>query len=103
MKRIIRKLNELYTKYIECMLYVNWFNPLVTIYLNFRSFPLQQAIKFPVFVYGWPRLYSLYGWMRCENICKTGMIRLNMSNAGAPQYEKEMAINNWGGNIPWAM
>ena len=81
----------------EKLLFINWFNPLITIYLNFRSFPFHQAIKLPVFVYGWPRLFSLYGSMECVGKCKTGMIRFNRTNANMPSHTGcSSEINNWG-------
>lgn len=61
----------------EKLIYSNWFNPLLTLYLNFRSFPFHQARKFPIFVYGWPKMFSLYGKMVCVGPCMTGMIKLN--------------------------
>ena len=82
---------------IESIPYVNWFNPLITLYLNFRSFPFRQACKLPVFVYGWPKLFSLYGSMECIGKCKTGMVTFNATNAAAPSASGfATAINNWG-------
>lgn len=90
-------LGKLYVEKIERLPYVNWFNPLITIYLNFRSFPLRQAWKLPVFVYGWPKLFSLYGTMECLGKCKTGMITLNQTNCGMPNNPGvNTAIYNWG-------
>ena len=86
-----------YCKYIERLPYINWFNPLITLYLNFRSFPLHQAWRLPVFVYGWPRLFSLYGTMECVGKCKAGMIILNQTNCGMPNNPgTSTAINNGG-------
>lgn len=68
----------------ERLPYVNWFNPLVTLYLNFRSFPLRQAWKLPVIVYGWPKLFSLQGRMECVDKCQLGMVRLNRTNPDMP-------------------
>lgn len=97
MKKITARIGRGYVKYLERMLFVNWFNPLITVYLNFRSFPFNQAIKFPVFVFGWPKLFSLYGRMECVDKCKTGMVSLNSSNGGAPSAPLgATAINNWG-------
>jgi acetyltransferase-like isoleucine patch superfamily enzyme len=85
---------------MECVLsapFVNWFNPFLTLYLNFRSFPIKQAVKLPVFVYGWPKLFSLLGSMECKDVCKTGMVKLNQTNVGAPSNPgPNTAINNWG-------
>ena len=77
--------------------YINWFNPLMTLYVNFRSFPFRQAIRIPMFVYGWPKLFSLLGKMECKDICKTGMIKFNQTNIGAPSNPgSNTSINNWG-------
>ena len=96
-EKIRFKLGYFFVTYIESVPYKNWFNPLVTLYVNFRSFPLRQAVKFPLFVYGWPRLFSLYGNMECVGVCKTGMIKLNQINAGAPSNPGiSTALNNWG-------
>lgn len=69
---------------LEKFWFSNWFNPFATLYLNFRSFPLKQAIKMPVYVYGHPRLYCLSGKMRVIGKVKPGMIRLNFVKYGAP-------------------
>lgn len=96
-KKVFYRLGKFYSDWIESMPYRNWFNPLITFYLNFRSFPFSQAVKFPVFVYGWPKLFSLYGDMVCEGVCKTGMIKINQTNSGAPSNPGTgTAINNWG-------
>src|SRR5574344_765040 len=62
----------------------NWLNPIATIYVNFRSFPLKQALKLPLFVYGRPNLYYLTGRMRIDGIIKSGMIKFNYTCIGAP-------------------
>ena len=96
-KKIFSRLGRWYCLWIESMPYRNWFNPIVTIYLNFRSFPLKQAVKCPVFVYGWPKLFSLYGSMECVGTCKIGMIKFNQTNSGAPSNPgPNSAILNWG-------
>lgn len=70
---------------LEYLLSTNWFNPFLTLYFNLRSFPFRQAIYFPIFVYGHPRIYGLSGKMKIEgNKVKTGMIRFNMVMPGAP-------------------
>ena len=85
-KRCIELCRKIYSVYIARNLWVHWFNPLYTLYFNFVFFPFKQAIFFPVFVFGWPRLYSQFGTMKCmEGKCKTGMIKLNISIPGGPQ------------------
>lgn len=96
-KKINKIIGYAYVYAFEKGLHIHWFNPLITLYLNFRSFPFRQAIQFPVFVYGWPRLYSLYGSMECACKCKTGMIKLNRTNATMPCHTGcSTEINNWG-------
>lgn len=90
-------LGQFYVNYFERLPYINWFNPLITLYLNFRSFPLKQAWRLPVFVYGWPKLFSLHGTMECVGKCKTGMVIFNQTNVGIPNNPmSSTAINNWG-------
>lgn len=96
-KKIKKYIGTAYVYGFEKLIFVNWFNPLITLYLNFRSFPFSQAIKLPVFVYGWPRLFSLYGSMECVGTCKTGMIKINQTNTNMPSHTgKATEINNWG-------
>lgn len=70
--------------FIERMLFCNWFNPFATLWLNLRSFPINQALKFPVWCYGQPRFYGLSGTMRVEGHVMSGMIRFNQVKYGAP-------------------
>ena len=72
------------TYFFEAICFSNWFNPLLTLYLNFRSFPINQARRLPVFVYGWPKLFSLHGSMECRGMCERGMITLNKTNINMP-------------------
>jgi acetyltransferase-like isoleucine patch superfamily enzyme len=69
---------------LESLLCSNWFNPFATFWLNFRSFPLKQAFRFPVFVYGMPRLICLSGGMVIIGEIHCGMIALNKTRHGAP-------------------
>ena len=62
----------------------NWFNPLATLWLNFRSFPLGQALRLPVWCYGRPRIYGLSGHMVIEGKLRSGMVRLNKVIVAAP-------------------
>lgn len=95
--RIINKLRKAYSIYIIRKLWCHWFNPLYTFYFNFIFFPLRQAIKFPVFVYGRPKLFSQYGTMECVGKCKTGMVRLNVTIPGGPQFATgNTQLNIWG-------
>lgn len=97
LERVKYHIGKFYVEYVERIPYINWFNPFMTVYLNFRSFPLRQAWKFPVLVYGRPRIYSLYGRMECVDVCKPGMIKFNKTNVGMPCHSGgNSIINNWG-------
>ena len=70
--------------FIERCLFCNWFNPLATLWLNLRSFPFKQAVKFPIWCYGRPKFYGLSGQMIVEGEIWPGMIRFNQVKYGAP-------------------
>lgn len=95
--KLINKIRRAYSLKIVRIFWCHWFNPIYTLYFNFVFFPIRQAIKFPVFVYGWPKLFSQYGRMECIDKCKTGMVRLNVTIPGGPQYAAgNSQLNIWG-------
>ncbi len=98
LKEIIRILDARYgLGAIERTLASNWFNPLYTLYLNFRSFPFKQAIRIPVFVYGFPHFYCLSGIMIVDGKVSTGMIKFNQTKPGAPSnMAVKSELNNEG-------
>lgn len=51
-------------------------NILKTIYINFRTLPFEQAIKFPIFIYGKVKLYNLSGRIVINGKITCGMIKL---------------------------
>lgn len=67
------------------LIWENWFNPLYTLLFNFIFFPYRQAVRFPLWIYGWPRVYALNGRMECQGMCRPGMVRFNITNYGSPQ------------------
>lgn len=69
---------------LEMLLSSNWFNPLLTLWINLRSMPFTKAIRFPIFVYGRPKLYSTTGKVEIKGKLKTGMIKFNQTNAYRP-------------------
>lgn len=83
--KVIRKLHRIWSHDIPAGLNSNWFNPFATLYFNLVFFPFKQAIKFPMFVYGTPKLYCQMGNMVCEGMCHTGMIRFNSTIPFSPQ------------------
>lgn len=51
-----------------------------TIYFNFRTLPLSQAIKLPVFIYGRVRLYMLNGSIEFKDTpIKRGMVKIGIN------------------------
>lgn len=82
---------------IERFFASNWFNPFYTLYLNLRSFPLSQAVRFPIFVYGFPHFYCLSGRMFIDGKVVAGMIKFNRTIPGAPSnMAVSSEINNQG-------
>lgn len=65
---------------IEARMSQPWFNPLRTVYFNFRTLPFRQAIKFPVYIYGRVRFFMLNGRVRFENTpIKRGMVKIGIN------------------------
>lgn len=96
-RKLLHILRHRYSLYFVRNLWVHWFNPIYTLYINFIFFPFKQAVRFPVFVFGWPRLYAQMGSMECVGKCYPGMVRLNKSFAGGPQYASgNTELNLWG-------
>ena len=85
-RKLLSAARARFSLYILTPIFSHCFNPLYTLYFNFVFFPLRQAIKFPLFVYGWPKLFSQFGKMECQGACGTGMIKLNLSYSQGPQY-----------------
>lgn len=83
--KIVKKLDYRYgLGKLELLFACNWFNPFATLYLNLRSFPIKQAFRFPVFVFGHPKFYCLSGKMKVEGKISIGMIKFNKTLPGAP-------------------
>ena len=47
-----------------------------TLYVNFRTLPFKQAIKFPIYIYGRVKFYSLEGDIVIQGRITRGMIKL---------------------------
>lgn len=69
---------------LESLMFSNWLNPFATFWLNFRSFPLGQALRFPIWVYGRPKLRCLSGGMKIVGRIRPGMIVFNKVRKMAP-------------------
>lgn len=69
-----------------------------TIYLNFKSLPLSQAIKLPIFISHRVILASLKGKIvfDCDNV-KTGMVKIGFGYVGIfDRYRSRGIIENSG-------
>lgn len=85
LRKILRYIDKNYGfGKLEYLLATNWLNPFATIWVNFRSFPLKQALLLPFWVYGRPRFYGLSGSMKIKGHIRPGMIRFNHIQAGRP-------------------
>ncbi len=96
----VKKLRRYYTLYIERSIFYDKFNIFATIYLNFRLLSIKNAIKIPIFVYGHPKFWSLYGNVEFVNCkVKPGLVKLNWTKhtAGGPNNSGcPTELNIWG-------
>ena len=69
---------------LERLIASNWFNPVATVWLNFRSLPLKQAIRLPIFAYGRPVFRCLSGGIKIEGPIKPGIIKINNEDPWSP-------------------
>lgn len=59
----------------------NWINPFLTIYINFKFLPFNQAIKFPIYIYSKTKFLSFKGKIILNvKEVKKGMIKIGQSN-----------------------
>lgn len=58
----------------------NWYNPLLSVILNFYYLPFKQARRLPIACYGWPHFISMHGNIIIETEdLYFKMIRLNVT------------------------
>lgn len=51
-----------------------------TVYFNFRTLPFNEAVKFPIFIYGKVRFFMLNGKVRFENTpIRRGMVKIGVN------------------------
>lgn len=82
---------------LEKLYCCNWFNPFLTLWLNFRSLPVKQAWRLPIYVFGRPKLTCLSGKMVIEGRVTTGMVKYNAFYPAAPMSTKQQsALGNTG-------
>ena len=59
----------------------NWINPFLTIYINFKFLPLNQAIKLPIYIYSKTKFLTFKGKIIInDKEVKYGMIKIGQSN-----------------------
>ncbi len=81
----LRRFDEMYgIGRLERALASNWFNPFATLWINFRMLPFKQAIHFPIYVYGRPRIYGTSGQIRFDCPVKRKLVTFNRNQTGAP-------------------
>lgn len=96
--KLIKKVDDRYGfQFIVRQLSSHWFNPFATLYVNILSFPLSQAIKLPIYIYGRPGLYHVVGDMVIKGKVKSGMIKFNKTNALRSSLQKSNSeLSNLG-------
>lgn len=74
-------INKIFTK-IEEFKAKNHLNYFATLYLNLRCLKFKDAIKFPIYVYGRPRLLRTTGTITIDCPVRKGMILVNSRRIG---------------------
>lgn len=95
LKKKINRALELCEKFFS----QNWLNPFATLYLNLRCLPLSQALRFPVWVFGRPRLMNLSGEIEIAGEPRCGMVWFNHVIIGSPSNMGAQSEINIGGKI----
>lgn len=94
MRHIFTIFNKILSR-LEEWGHINWFNPFLTIYVNFRSLPLSQACRLPIWCYGRLRVFNLSGNIRIVGEVTPGSIIINKMHWKAPSI---MSIQSEIGN-----
>ena len=76
---MIQLVNRLFSRF-ERFCFHNRIRFFKTLYINFRTLPFYQAVRFPIVIYGPVGLYNLGG-----NIEIRGAVRRNMIKLGYKQ------------------
>ncbi len=77
MSKIAQIVDKVFTK-LENWLGCNHINPFLTLYANLRLLPFRQALRLPVYIYGFPRLMDLSGRICLECPVRSGLMRINV-------------------------
>lgn len=97
---IFRHVFNKFFSLIEKTLYLNWFNPILTIYINLRLLPFSTAVKLPIWVFGRIKIMNLSGsCMINSEFIKSGMVRLNYNDIGSPDFMKFQTEVNVEGEV----
>lgn len=78
--------------HFENLINNNWFNPFDTLYINFCCLPFQKAIHLPIFIFGRPKLFVAGGIIDIPTICKTGMVKINISRPGVDGNDRQSEL-----------
>jgi len=67
---------------VENLMLKNWVNPFMTFWVNFRWLSINQAVKFPIYVYGRSKIMG--GKILINSAIRRGIIRINQTYPWAP-------------------
>lgn len=96
MKRSVRVLvNKIFGR-VERFFLTPKLRILKTVYINFRSLPINQAFKFPIFIYGNYKIYSLNGKIEIHGGIRPGMVKVGNPIHGAVIEARTGYIRNQG-------
>jgi acetyltransferase-like isoleucine patch superfamily enzyme len=79
-------------KYLKTLFSIN----IITIFLNFKYFNFNDAIKFPILLYGKISVYSLKGKIELKGKIKTGLIQIGKSQVGIFDKKAKTILNIHG-------
>ncbi|MDD4993937.1 MAG: acyltransferase [Paludibacter sp.] len=79
-------LNNIFGR-VEHLIYQPWFNPLATLYVNFRLCNFLDAVKFPIYIYGYPYFDLLNGSVQFNSKVTSGMVKFgqNIGHFSSPK------------------
>lgn len=101
MKWLFLKINGCLTLF-ERFIHVNRLNLFYTIFYNFLTLPLCQAIKFPIYIYGYPAIKKWRGHVNLNGTVRKGMVKINVTEFWAPGLTTERLCINSCGSINYS-
>lgn len=69
---------------LELLISSRWFNPLATLWMNFRLLPFTKAVRLPIWAFGAPRFRNLSGRVVIDAKVRSGMMRVNAGRVAPP-------------------